>query len=545
MAYFQHPNYLFALLAIPVMALAYVYVTRWKRRTAKKIGDPELVKQITRQFSARKFGLKTILTLVAFALCAFAVAGLVLPDETQRITRQGTDLIIALDVSKSMMATDIKPNRLERAKQLITKIIEQLPDEKIGLVVFAGRAYLQMPLTVDHSAARMFVSSVSTNDVPIQGTVISNALQMSMAAFNPQDKTYKSILLISDGEDHDRGAPSIAKELAKQGVMVNTIGIGSPMGAPIPDEMTGQYKIDKQGNTVISKLNEQELENIARITGGAYQLYNDPDEIVKNLKNQLSQIETTTVSDSSYLSFKQYYLYFLLAAVALFIIEMFTSEKRRKAMKPILFTLFLTSVFLSTHGQSSNQMVREGNTSFHKGNFEAAEQKYWEAIEKEPKNGIASFNLGNARFRKNDIESAISSYDYTIENTDDNTLKQKAFYNKGVAYQTMQKTPESIIAYKNALLLDPTDEAARQNLQRLLKQQEQQNQNKDQKNRDRKDNKNQKQQEKPQPKQPTPSAITKKDAEEKLKALADKEKELQNRLQKMKGSAAEQPEKDW
>ena len=154
--------------------------------------------------------------------------------------------MIALDVSKSMLAQDIKPSRLERAKQVILKIINNSPDDRVGLVIFAGRAYLQMPLTIDHEAAKMYLSAVSPDDIPTQGTVISDALKMSYAAFNPKDKTFKSVLLISDGEDHDDEALKAAKDLGKQGIMINTIGVGSPEGAPIMNPETGQYKTDSK-----------------------------------------------------------------------------------------------------------------------------------------------------------------------------------------------------------------------------------------------------------------------------------------------------------
>ncbi|HJY22415.1 MAG TPA: VWA domain-containing protein, partial [Hanamia sp.] len=240
MIHFQYIEYLMALAALPIIVLFYFLVVKWKRNAAKKIGDPELVKEITAQYSSGKFFTKFILFIIAFALCAFAVAGLIKPDGTQKISRKGSDIMIALDVSKSMLAQDIKPNRLERAKQMISKIIDNSPDDKIGLVIFAGRAYLQMPLTLDHAAAKMYLNSASPDDVPTQGTVISQALKMSYAAFNPKEKTYKSVLLISDGEDHDDEAIKVAKQLAEQGIMINTIGIGSVLGAPIMDEETGQ-----------------------------------------------------------------------------------------------------------------------------------------------------------------------------------------------------------------------------------------------------------------------------------------------------------------
>ena len=218
MLHFQYTEYLICLAAIPVMILFYFLLVRWKRKAAKKIGDPLLVQQLTKGFSSTKFTGKLMVFIIGFALCGFALAGLVKPDGTQKINRKGIDIMIALDVSKSMLAQDIKPNRLERAKQVISKIIDNLPDDKIGLVIFAGRAYLQMPLTVDHEAAKMYLGTASPEDVPTQGTVISEALKMSYAAFNPKEKTYKSIILISDGEDHDDNAIKIAGELGKEGI---------------------------------------------------------------------------------------------------------------------------------------------------------------------------------------------------------------------------------------------------------------------------------------------------------------------------------------
>lgn len=544
MLHFQYLQYLLVLVGVPLIIISYRFVIRWKKNTVKKIGDPGLVRSLISGYSPLKFRAKFFLILGAFILCAFALAGLVRPDQNQRLTRTGTDLIIALDVSRSMEATDIKPDRLERAKQLVSKIIDNMPDERIGLVIFAGRAYLQMPVTVDMKAAKMYISAVTTNDVPTQGTVISSALRMSMSAFNPQDKSYKSVLLISDGEDHDPDAEKVAKELAQQGIMVNTIGIGSPLGAPIPDETTGHYKADRQGNTVISKLNEQGLRNISQITNGVYQLYSDPDIIVKNLKNQLAQIEKgDMMSDSSYLSLKQYYWYFLSGAFLLLVIEMIVSEKRKPLKAAVAIVAGLICTYPSA-AQTANHFIIEGNKSFSEARYDDAINDYRKALEKKENNDVAGYNLGNTFYRKGQLEEAIKAFDQTIRDTKSNTVKQNAYYNKGVAYQTANKPDECIVAYKNALLLNPNDEEARQNLQRALKQR-QQNQNNQNKKEDQKKQNPGEPKPQPQRPQPKPSSISKKDAEEKLKALADKERELQDRLHRMRSSSSDNPEKDW
>ncbi len=550
MIHFQYIEYLITLAALPLLVFFYFRIIKWKEKAALKIGDPALVKELTRQYSPRKFFSKFLVFIIAFALCAFGVAGLVKPDPAQKVNRKGTDIMIALDVSKSMLAEDIKPSRLERAKQVISRIIDNSPEDRIGLVLFAGRAYLQMPLTIDHAAANMYLASASPEDVPTQGTVISQALKMCNAAFNPKEKTFKSVLLISDGEDHDDEALKVTRELAKQGIMVNTIGIGSPQGAPIMDPETGRYKTDDKGQTVITKLNEQELSGIAKAGNGIYQLYSNTDEVARNIKNQLSKIGTeTTMSDSSYAAFHQYFQYFLLAAFLLLMLEFFMTEKRKKAIKSALAIALFAMSSAHSFAQSPKSAIIKGNKAYKENNFDAAEKEYRDALKGSEKNVVADYNLGNTLYRKDNPEEAVKAFDNAIQNTNDNTIKQQAFYNKGVVYQKAKKLPECIVAYKNALLLNPNDEDARQNLQRALKEQEQQQQQQNQKdNKDKKQQKDQKQNEQQQNQEPKPqpSKLSKQDAEEKLKSLLENEKALQDKLHKMKGVAApNSPEKDW
>jgi Ca-activated chloride channel family protein len=308
---FQHIEFLLVLAAIPLLIVFYYLLITWKKNAAKRIGDPSLVKQLIQGFSSKMFAIKFILILLGFSLCAFAVADLVKPIGTQKINRKGIDVMIALDVSNSMLAEDIKPNRLERAKQLISKIIDKLSDDKVGIVIFAGKAYLQMPLTTDHSAAKMYLSSASTDNVPTQGTVINQALKMSYAAFNAKEKKYRSIILISDGEDHDEDAVKVTKKLAEEGVMVNTIGMGSQQGAPILDKETNQNKVDENGNTVITKLNEEGLKIIAQNGNGLYQLFTSSDEVADNIHKKLLTIGQTTLTGSSFGVYKNYFWYFL------------------------------------------------------------------------------------------------------------------------------------------------------------------------------------------------------------------------------------------
>ena len=294
------------------------------------MGDKKLVDLLSSNYSSGLFTLKFVLVAVAFAIGVIAAMNPRKPGVTDKNNRKGIDIAIALDVSKSMLAADLPPSRLERAKQFISKLMNEMPDDRIALVWFAGKAYMQMPLSVDHGAAQLYVSAATPAAVPQQGTVISDALKMSAAVFNSADKRFKSVILISDGEDHDEDAVSTAKTLAENGVMINTVGLGSPEGATLIDPATGQNKTDDAGNTVISKLNEEALKEIAAATNGVYVRLQNSDEAVTAVKAQLSQIEKKAFNDVSMMNFRNYFTWFAGAMFVLLLVENFIPERKKK-----------------------------------------------------------------------------------------------------------------------------------------------------------------------------------------------------------------------
>ncbi|MBO9636425.1 MAG: VWA domain-containing protein [Chitinophagaceae bacterium] len=327
---FEHINYLTGLFALIVLGGLFAFVLFWKRRTIKKIGDEKLVRELTRKYSPFNFLFKFLLIVVCMTAIIFGAANMQMPGAEDAVSRKGIDVVIAMDVSRSMLADDIKPNRLERARQLIYKLIDQFPDDRIGLVVFAGHAYLQMPLTTDHAAARMYVQQANPSIVPAQGTVISEALRVSNKAFNSRERKFKSIILITDGEDHDEQALPMAQQIASEGVMINTVGIGSPEGSPILDPTTNDYKKDANGNTVISKLNEPELQQLAANTNGIYLRLSEPDEAVAALNTQLDKIEKTATGDNSLREYTSYFQWFIALALLFLIGEFFYPERSFK-----------------------------------------------------------------------------------------------------------------------------------------------------------------------------------------------------------------------
>ncbi len=555
----QHTEYLLALVAVPVLILLYVLVLRWKKKTIKKIGDAELVNELIKEYSPQKFALKFILITLAFVCCAFALSNLRKPSGSEQISRNGIDIMLALDVSKSMLAEDIKPSRLERAKQVLSKLVDRLSNDRIGIVVFAGRAYMQMPLTADHSAAKMYIGSSNPEMVQTQGTVISDALKMCFSAFSEREKKYKAVVLISDGEDHDEGAVQVAKQMAEEGVVINTIGIGSPQGSPITDPATGQYKKDKDGNIVSTKLNEEELRTLAENGNGIYQLFTNTEEVVTKLDAQFATMDQRTVTEDSLVNYKSFFQWFLFGGLILLIVEILLSEKRStrklldrekkvsaiKKAGALSFGACLLS--LSLFAQKENEVIQKGNELYKNNEYSPAAEQYKKVADQNAGNAVAQYNLGNALYKTSKPEDAVKAYDNAIGSAKTPSDKQQAYYNKGVVLQNEKKLPECIDAYKNALRLNPGDADARLNLQKALRQQKQDQQKKDKKEDDKKkdqpkkpDDKKDQQQPKPQP-----SKLNKQDAEEKLKALLQQEKNLQDKLRRVNASNSNQPDKDW
>lgn len=556
---FQHIEYLLAGALIPVLLLLFFLVLRWKKKTAKKIGDERLVKEITRHYSPQRYAWKFALVLLAFAAGVLAFANPRTPSGSEKVSRNGIDVMIVLDVSKSMLARDVQPSRLEKAKQVVARLIDKLSNDRIGLVVFAGKAYLQMPLTGDHSAAKMYLSSASPDAVPTQGTVLGDALKMSFAAFNAKEKKYKAVILISDGEDHDEGALTVAGQMADEGIIINTIGVGSPEGTTITDELTNEAKRDKDGNIVITKLNEKELMGVAEKGNGLYQLLGNTDDVVSRLEAQLNSMDQRTVTEDSLMNYYSYFPWLLGIALVLLVLETLVSERRKTAarslqnkLKPAAALVLVMFPFLG-QAQGDKKIIKQGNDAYSKKEYQAAADNYRKVTAKTESNSTAQYNLGNALYRNSKPDESVLAYDNAAKYEGSAAGKSRALYNKGVVLQNNKKIPECIEAYKQALKLNPQDEDARQNLQKALVQQQQQ-QKKDNKN-DKQDQKKKDQQQKDQQKKqqeqdqqqqkPSPSKISKQDAEEKLKALLQEEKNLQDKMKRLNTGAASKPDKDW
>lgn len=318
---FQHISHLLALGILPFLVLLFISMLYWRRRKLKKLGDERLVNEQLRGFIPGRNTLRFIIACIAFVLITIGWANLQMGAKTEKAQRKGVDVIIALDVSKSMLAQDIQPDRLTRAKQLIQRMIDKMQNDRVALIVFAGRAYLQVPLTIDYGAMKMMLQNVKPDLVPTQGTVIGDAIELSLKSFSQKEKKYKSLVIISDGEDHDEKALEKTKEATESGIIVHTVGVGSPQGATLYDPATKAPKLDEQGAPVVTKLNENELKSIAGAGNGTYTLLSNSDAAADKLVDEIDGMEQKSLGAVIFTDYTNYFQYFLLAGFILLVIE--------------------------------------------------------------------------------------------------------------------------------------------------------------------------------------------------------------------------------
>lgn len=318
---FQHISYLLALGVLPILIVLFIALLYWRKKKLKAVGEERLVAEQVRGYIPGRNTTRFVLTVIALTAIIFGWANLQMGSKTEKVQRKGVDVIVALDVSKSMLAKDIQPNRLVRAKQLVMSMLEKMGSDRVGLVVFAGRSYLQVPLTIDYSAMKMMLQNVSPDMVPTQGTVISDAVDLSLKSFSQKEKKYKALVIISDGEDHDENAMAKVREAVEQGIIVHTVGIGSPQGTTIFDPETQSVKLDDNGNPVVSKLNEKELRSLANEGRGTYTLLGNTDDASGRLVDEINGMEQKSLGAVVFKDYSSYFQYFLAFGFILLIVE--------------------------------------------------------------------------------------------------------------------------------------------------------------------------------------------------------------------------------
>jgi Ca-activated chloride channel homolog len=320
---FEYPNHLYALALIPFLTLFFYFTRRARAKALAQFGNSDLVKRLMPQVSMLKHPLKFGILMLAFALLTVAWANPQWGTKRERAKRKASDILIALDISNSMLADDIKPSRLARAQSLALDLAQALKTERIGAIVFAGNAYLQMPLTTDYAAAAMFIKSANPNQAPSQGTALGDAIRLSERTFSPDAKNNKVLIIVSDGEDHDSDALKQAKEAHDNGLTIFTIGVGTTEGGMIPMDFGGvvDYKRDEEGQPVRSKINEQMLSELAKSGGGEYFNIATTNGIVEALQNRIERVEKRELEARSFSEYESYFQWFAAAALLILLGE--------------------------------------------------------------------------------------------------------------------------------------------------------------------------------------------------------------------------------
>ena len=334
---FAQPEYLYLLLIVPLLVILFVWNTVRRKRKLQSFGDPELLAQYMPNVSLVRPQFKFYLQIVALILLIVALARPQFGVKEQTVKRQGMEVMIALDVSNSMLAQDVAPSRLERSKQLLSKIIDGMTEDKVGLVVFAGDAYTQLPITCDYVSAKMFLSSISPSLVARQGTAIGSAIDLSIKSFGLESTASRAIILITDGENHEDDAIGAAKLAKEKGIQVFVLGVGKPEGSPIPLEGSMSFRKDKDGNVVVSKLNEEMCRQIAQAGGGMYLRVDNTNAAQRTLQQELDKLAKSELETRVYSEYNEQYQSFVIVALILLVIEFFIFGRRNKRLSKINF----------------------------------------------------------------------------------------------------------------------------------------------------------------------------------------------------------------
>ena len=549
---FADPIYLYLLAVIPVLAIIRFLTYRNQKKRLRKFGDPKLLRELMPDVSRFRPAVKFWILQGALALLIVMLARPQFGTKINNEQRVGIETIIAMDISNSMMAEDITPSRLDRSKMMVENLVDHFTNDKIGLIVFAGDAFVQLPITSDYVSAKMFLSSIDPSMMATQGTDIARAIDMAAHSFTQEEGIGKAIIVITDGEDHEGGALEAAKAAKEAGMRVYVLGVGSTKGSPIPIPGTGDYMKDNTGNTVMSALNEEMCRQVAQAGGGAYIHVENNSAAQDQLDNELDKLAKKETTSTVYSEFDEQFQAVAILALLLLILEICIFDRRNPLIRRLsLFgskkkaaaTVALLLVALTASAQTDRQYIREGNKQFRLGQYDKAEVSYRKAVEKNPKNPQAAYNLGNALMAQKKDSAAVQQFEQSARMETNPLRKSAAYHNMGVICQTHKMYDDAIEAYKNSLRLNPNDDETRYNLvlcKHLKKKQDdkqkQNQQNKDdQKNKDDKkdDQKDQKQDKKDdkQQEQQKPQ-MSKDNAEQLLNAAIQNEKMTQDKMKK-------------
>ncbi len=585
----SNPEYLLLIFLIPVMFIAFWWMRRIRKKRIARFGDSDLVQQLTPTASKRKGWVKLMFLSLALFFFAIGMAGPQIGATLKKREVKGAEIMLVLDVSNSMLAQDYSPNRIERAKLAISKLVDELSEDRIGLIIFAGQSFVQLPVTSDYVSAKIFLNTIDTQSVPVQGTAVGEAIRTAIRSFTMESENSRAIILITDGENHEDDPVAAAKDAAAMGARVFCIGVGSPEGKPIP--MADGLLKDKNGDIVVTRLDEKILREVAQAGNGMYVRAGNTEFGLNPIIEEIRNLEAKEFESVVFEEYDQQYMYFFGIALIFLLIELMISSTRNgkslfngnSGRAAGVIALFLM-MSLPSMAQTDRKEVREGNRLFKKGNYTEAEVEYKRALEADTASLFAKYNLGNTLY-KNENFSEAELYLKNLGDSLRSISPEKAsdfYHNVGNLALKNKKYQEAVDAFKESLRLLPDNYETKSNLayaQKLLQnqqsqQQQQQNQNQNQnqdqnqqnqqqdqndQNQDQqqdnqdqnKDQQNQNQDQQQQQQQQSPqqqdAKITPQAAEHLLQAIADKEKETQEKVKKAEAEEQKkkQREKNW
>lgn len=563
---FENPEYLYLLVLIPVMAVLRFILVRGRKRKLRRFGDPALLKLLSPDVSRWRPAAKFWLLQAALALVIVMVARPQMGTKVTNEKRTGIEAVIVMDISNSMLAEDVEPSRLTRAKMMVENLVDHFTDDRIALIVFAGDAFVQLPITSDYVSAKMFLSDIAPSMIATQGTDIARAVEMASNSFTQQEGVGKAIIVITDGEDHEGGAVEAAEAAKKKGQRVFVLGIGSPKGSPVPDGQGGYMK-DNSGNTVMSALNEGMCRQVAEAGGGAYIHVDNNSNAQDQLDNEVAKMSKKEMESTFYSAYDEQFQAVGIIVLLLLIIEVCLIERKNPLLKNV--SLFgkrkvaaitaIMAVSSVAMAQTDRQHIRQGNKLFRSGSYADAEVAYRKSVEKNPRNAQAVFNLGNALLAQKKDSAAVEQFEQAAKLETNPQRKALSYHNMGVVCQSHQMYGEAIEAYKEALRLQPKDDETRYNLALCKRQQkrqqddknkdnkqQQQKQDKDKEKQDKEQQKKDQQKQNQQQQKQDKNKMSKENAEQLLNAAMQQEKNTQERMKKaMQQPRSRKLDKNW
>lgn len=332
---FEEPAYLYLLLLLPVLALLYWYSNYRRRRAIRKFGDPELMAMLMPDVSKYRPDVKFGIIWLVVALFSLLLARPQFGSKLETVKRQGVEVMIALDISNSMLAQDVQPSRLAKAKRLVAQLVDKMENDKVGMIVFAGDAFTQLPITSDYISAKMFLESIDPSLISKQGTAIGAAINLATRSFTPQEGVGRAVIVITDGENHEGGAVEAATEAAKKGIQVNVLGVGLPDGAPIPMEGTNDYRKDREGNVIVTRLNEAMCQEIAKAGNGLYVRVDNTNNAQKAIGQEINKMAKADVEIQVYTEFNEQFQAVAWFILILLLVEMLILERKNPLFRNI------------------------------------------------------------------------------------------------------------------------------------------------------------------------------------------------------------------